>query len=312
MSTPYSNRQENGSSDALFSEAAVVDRRSKNFRVRATRSIGYTGPSGVARSAGDTGQIDAGNEKRAQSSQLDMFLDPPDPNYLDPQVLLPSPSLIEASVSGSFIRSVRRLGVVTPVLVAREADGTWRLVAGRRRVMAAAETGRMVPIRIVTGTDAELEILAFNEDRHRRNRSYLERAWQVERITAAARADGVTVSRRWLSTRLAVAVGTAQNLMMLSERLPQGRVVRLAEAAGVEARQIVALSFDKAEQVAQAADDAEAATLLQRLLIDDDVPRERSKIWTCLRALILAVAESLRREASRITSYITGKDEPPI
>lgn len=88
--------------------------------------------------------------------------------------LLPPDSLIlpEASLEREregiegLARSLRALGPLEPVLVCTAGTGEWRVIAGRRRVLAARRIGlRLMPVRVLIGTDPELIRAAENSTR---------------------------------------------------------------------------------------------------------------------------------------------------
>jgi len=220
--------------------------------------------------------------------QIDLFDAPAEFCHMDPGELRPSRPSTDPPLDVQFRESVRKCGVVTPVLVALEPDGTRTLLAGVRRVIAAQETGQLVPVRTVQGSPATLFIRAFNEDYHNRRRSTVERGWQVSEIVAAAVAEGIEVSRRWLASELGVSVGTAQTWMKLGEQLPRSRLVQLAMELDADPARIQALGLRPALRVANAADDNEAVEVLRELLWKEpssDLPvRFWVRLWKMLRS----------------------------
>lgn len=65
--------------------------------------------------------------------------------------LPPDQDLLGPAPDAALASSVRRLGVLQPILVARGADGTLRVVEGRRRIKAARAAGHAtVPAIVAT------------------------------------------------------------------------------------------------------------------------------------------------------------------
>jgi len=83
--------------------------------------------------------------------------------------------------------SIRRHGVLEPVLVTREPDGGYRLVAGERRYLAARMAGqKTVPAVVRNLPPEELEVVALIENLLREDLSLYEEAEAILKLLAHA------------------------------------------------------------------------------------------------------------------------------
>lgn len=198
------------------------------------------------------------------------------------------------NASEELASSVRRHGVLVPVLVGQDTDGHLIVVAGRRRALAARAAGQPLPVRVLTGDRLDQLLKAFNEDHCRSERSIVERSEQALKIVEEARAQGIKPTRRWLAEALGVSVGTAQNLMTVGENLPPKRIEFLAATAGVEVDAIRRLPVRKALRLASAEGDVAAADVLTEFVTPPDSVEPRPvSIWRrlldCIIRFILSV-----------------------
>lgn len=102
---------------------------------------------------------------------------------------------------GELSDSVRKVGVLLPILVRPHGDG-YQIVAGERRWRAAREAGlETVPVRIVAATEAEALELALIENLQREDLNPIEEARGYKRLltecqmTQSELADKVSKSR---------------------------------------------------------------------------------------------------------------------
>ncbi|MCR4414823.1 MAG: ParB/RepB/Spo0J family partition protein, partial [Thermoguttaceae bacterium] len=81
----------------------------------------------------------------------------------------------------SLADSLRAHGLLQPIVVRRKGDG-YQLVAGERRLRAAAKAGwTEVPVQIVEADDRELAELAIVENLQRKDLNPLEKAASFQR-----------------------------------------------------------------------------------------------------------------------------------
>ncbi|MFC0713656.1 ParB/RepB/Spo0J family partition protein [Cellulomonas biazotea] len=167
---------------------------------------------------------------------------------VDPRTLL-----IEANVRTSvdldpeFIASVRDLGVLTPVLVHRTADGL-RVRAGQRRTLAAIEAGRdTIPVLVLDGDEDQVQrvVEQWSENHHRRALSVADDAAAFQQLSllglsAAQIAKRTKAKKSRVTTALAVG----------------GSALASAAAARYD------LTLDQAAVIAEFDDDPETVKVL--------------------------------------------------
>jgi ParB/RepB/Spo0J family partition protein len=132
-----------------------------------------------------------------------------------------------------MMESLRREGMIHPIVVRKRSDGTYQLVVGGCRLMAA---GRLrweeviCTVRDLTDSEAERMILAENE--RRSDTSTLDKAYSLGEVVKNMKDRGERVTRDRLAEKLPYAQGTVSYLLKISERV-RPEFLRLA---GVEHR----------------------------------------------------------------------------
>ena len=141
--------------------------------------------------------------------------------------------------------SIKRYGVVQPLVVTPAANGIYTLIAGERRLRASGLAGlATVPAIIRTSAELEQLELALIENVQRVDLSPLEQAVSIERLH-----EQFSQSYELIATRLGKASSTINNTVRLL-RLPADAQAALASGAISEghARAILALKADAAHQ----------------------------------------------------------------
>jgi len=93
------------------------------------------------------------------------------PNPYQPREKM-SPEGIEEIAS-----SIRKFGVLQPLLVREHAEGGYELIAGHRRIEGSRKAGLAeVPVIVRSATDAEMLEMAMVENLHREDMSPIEKA----------------------------------------------------------------------------------------------------------------------------------------
>ncbi len=89
----------------------------------------------------------------------------------------PRGEIDKASIA-DLAKSIKQEGILQPVLVRKDEDGGYRLVAGHRRIMAAKQAGiTQVPVLVRDNMDDETaRALAFDENEQREDMSPMARA----------------------------------------------------------------------------------------------------------------------------------------
>lgn len=122
---------------------------------------------------------------------------------------------------GGLVTSIRRHGVLQPLIVTRDTGSAGRfvLVAGERRWRAAGEAGLAeVPVTIVTADDADRLELALVENLQREDLPALDRAQAYRAMMEEFDLSQAEVARRLGMSRPAVA-----NSLRLLDLDPQSR-----------------------------------------------------------------------------------------
>jgi ParB family chromosome partitioning protein len=146
---------------------------------------------------------------------------------------------------GELAASIKRYGIVQPLVVTTVKDGIYTLIAGERRWRAAILAGiKTVPCIIRSAKELEQLELALIENVQRVDLSPLEQALSIERLH-----EQFSFSYDSIAQRLGKATSTIHNTVRLL-RLPEA--ARDALAAGKisegHSRAILALKGDDARQ----------------------------------------------------------------
>lgn len=101
--------------------------------------------------------------------------------YLPIHLVMPNPNqprkIFDHDALKELSESIRQYGVIQPVTVRKKRDGTYELVAGERRLKAAALAGLLkIPAIIIEMEDEDSAIVALMENIQRQNLSFLEEA----------------------------------------------------------------------------------------------------------------------------------------
>jgi len=157
-----------------------------------------------------------------------------------------------------LVASVRRLGVLQPVVV-REGDEGFVLVAGHRRLAAAKEVGlEVIPVTVAVGPEKRDREIAFAENLFRKDMSAVETAaalrdvLESERMSIEELARAVQRSVHWVERMVsmcewpsevllavhqgAVSVAAGQNLALVTDDSYREFLVRQAVDNGATAR----------------------------------------------------------------------------
>lgn len=122
-----------------------------------------------------------------------------------------------------LIASVRRLGVVQPVIVRRDGEG-FVLVAGHRRVRAAIEVGlEEIPAVVAGGNEKRDSEVAFAENLFRKDMSAVETATALKDVLAEGQmqieqlARGVHRSVHWVQQMVAMCDWPSEVLLAIHQ-----------------------------------------------------------------------------------------------
>ncbi len=162
-----------------------------------------------------------------------------EPNPYQPRKHFDESALQELSAS------IKRHGVVQPLVVSPATGGKYVLIAGERRWRAARKAGlKQVPTIVRTGKELEKLEVALIENVQRVDLNPLEQAVSIERLH-----EQFNLSYEEIAKRLGKAGSTVQNSVRLL-RLPEDAHKALSKGKISEghARAILALKGDAARQ----------------------------------------------------------------
>ena len=117
----------------------------------------------------------------------------------------------------SLGESIRRNGILQPLSVrAQDADGSYELIAGERRLRAAAESGfDRVPCIVINADSAQAAVYSVIENLQRRDLNFFEEALAIESL-----GEKFGLDRAQISEKLGKAPSTVSNKLRLL-RLPE-------------------------------------------------------------------------------------------
>lgn len=143
--------------------------------------------------------------------------------------------------------SIKRFGILQPIIVLPQGDGKYQLVAGERRWRAAQLAG-LTQIPSIVRNDKELERLeiALIENVQRVDLSPLEQAMSIDTLH-----NQFNLSYKVIAERLGKAVSTINNIVRLLQ-LPEKAIfaLRNSEITEGHARSILALKDMPDKQIA--------------------------------------------------------------
>lgn len=141
--------------------------------------------------------------------------------------------------------SIKRYGILQPIIVSPQKDGGYTLVAGERRWRAAQKAGlKDVPAIVRKREELERLEVALIENVQRVDLSPLEQAVSIERLH-----QQFNTSYQEISKRLGKAVSTVNNIVRLLQLPPNAReALQNGSISEGHARAILALKGDVAKQ----------------------------------------------------------------
>ncbi|WP_295195692.1 ParB/RepB/Spo0J family partition protein [Veillonella sp.] len=163
----------------------------------------------------------------------------------------------------SLVESIRRIGVLQPIIVCKQGD-TYQLVAGERRLRASQKVGlELIPALIKDYSSEEVTEIALVENLQRQNLDPIEEAFAYQRLMDTFKQTQDTIAGRLGRSRSYIAnivrllnlpefvrndlsageitVGQARPLLALSDESAQREVWTLIKEKELNARQIEAL-----------------------------------------------------------------------
>lgn len=129
------------------------------------------------------------------------------PNRFQPRQVFNDSSLDE------LVDSVRKTGVMQPVIVRSSSDGSYELVAGERRWRAAMRAGlETIPAIVRALSDQETAEWAVVENVQREDLNAIDKGWALRRM-----AERFAMSHEQIASRLSMDRSSVANLIRLTE-----------------------------------------------------------------------------------------------
>lgn len=149
------------------------------------------------------------------------------PEQLDIDLIAPNPEQPRTNFEPEKLRelsdSIREHGIIQPLVVSRDKDGGYRLIAGERRLQAARLAGlETVPVVIREAADHELLELALIENIQRADLNPVEEAMAYRRLVEEYGLTQEEVARRVGKNRATVA--NALRLLQLESEIRRSLV----------------------------------------------------------------------------------------
>jgi ParB family chromosome partitioning protein len=152
--------------------------------------------------------IPAGDEKPQGYQEVPLVAISPNP--YQPRHSFPDPDLDELAAS------IQEHGILQPLIVTQQHDGTYRLIAGERRLRAAQKAGLdTVPVMIKDAAPQEMLEMALVENLQRADLNPLEQALAYQHLAEVYQLSKSEIAQRVGKSRVAVV-----NVMRLLDAAP--------------------------------------------------------------------------------------------
>lgn len=145
--------------------------------------------------------------------------------------------------------SIREYGILQPVTVRKKTDGTYELVAGERRVRAAALAGLLkVPAIITDMDDGKSAMVSLIENIQRQNLNFIEEAYSYKEII-----DRYNLTQQQLASKLGKTQSFVANKLRLL-KLPRSVIEIIRDNSLTERHARCLLRLDSEEKQISAAE----------------------------------------------------------
>lgn len=237
------------------------------------------------------------------------------PEMLDIDLISPNPQQPRTHFEPEQLRelaeSIREHGIIQPLVVSRDGDGGYRLIAGERRLQAARLAGLpTVPVVFRESADAELLELALVENIQRADLNPIEEAMAYRRLTDEYGHTQEEAARRVGKSRVAIA--NALRLLALEAEIRRSLIA--GEITEGHARALLGLPEGKArleawrDAVKRHLSVRETEALVRKSLAASAATAGRPGAATARRDATISDIESrLRRALSTRVSVVPQK-----
>ena len=182
---------------------------------------------------------------------------PTEPSSKPPFFMLPVKNLLsmpfqcregigEGEKFGELVESIRTLGVLQPIVVRQKASGSFEIVAGERRVAACKRLGiAEIPANVKVLSDQEAYEVQIVENVQREDLSDTEKARMLDMMI-----NQFGYLQKDLAKKLGKSEGwVSRHLAMLQVNILAPGQVRTGEITEKQARELVAASPEKREEI---------------------------------------------------------------
>lgn len=202
--------------------------------------------------------------------------------------------------------SIRRNGILQPLSVrAEDGDGKYELIAGERRLRAAAESGfDRVPCIVINADSTQAAVYSVIENLQRRDLNFFEEALAIESL-----GEKYGLDRAQLSERLGKAPSTLSNKLRLL-RLPEDIREKMISADLTERHARALLRIENPDKLHAATDTvikrslnvAQTEKLVNAILDDETAHKPRViKLFKDVRIFVNTInhaVDTMREAAS--------------
>ncbi len=169
------------------------------------------------------------------------------PNKEQPRTVFDQQAIDELS------SSIKRLGVIQPITVRAEEDGSYKIISGERRYRASVKAGlEKIPAYVRTADDAELLEMALVENIQREELGAIEIALTLERlikelnVTQDALSKSVGKRRSTIANYLRLlTLSPAVQDALQNNVISMGHAKVIASVEGVEAQEGLLLEITR-------------------------------------------------------------------
>lgn len=194
---------------------------------------------------------------------------------IDPNVDQPRKSFEDGALA-ALTESIKKHGVITPLIVTPKPDGRYMIIAGERRYRAASAAGLVsVPVVVRECTDVEIDELSLIENIQREDLNPIEVARAIRKLM-----DDYGYTQERAAERIGKARPTVANLLRLIElSQPVQELVASGRLSAGHARCLAVVSDPtlQAELAEKGCDDKMSVREFEKLVKNTLSPKKKAE-----------------------------------